>query len=514
MVERPGRVVVAALRPRLFALALVPLLVTPVLPLIDFYNHLARFFVLAHLGSDPQLGAAYQAHWAFLPDIGVDVIATPILAVVPPLLAAKLIIAGILAVLYGGLLYFHRALTGQRSILVAILLLPLLFSYILNWGFANFLLGLGFAFWAAGWWLRHRQRPALAVPVSCLWALLIFFTHGIAFALYGILVASLEVGLFLQAPERRPSALARALVLVAIQTIIPLIFFFSWETGQAADVAQRTLVSPPLASSAPQIHNGLHRLSTILRVEEGPAYWFDLTTFAVQAIAVCFLLWRGQMTIVKAAWPLIAIAMLLMAIVPSELFRVFYISDRMPLFAALCLLGALSIRPVPWARTSRIACAMLIATVLVRLGAVALDWNSYDRIYKEFQTVAVRIPHGSLTIGIMGGSGHHETRVPRCEMYGPLVIIEYGQIGPLFADRNQQPLLLAGDLGRAQDRLQSTMLIPDERTEDYNPYMIAAAAAGFDYLLVCNSQLLTRPFPPNLTLVAQNPHFALLHANR
>jgi hypothetical protein len=354
----------------------------------------------------------------------------------------------------------------------------------------------------------------LAVPVSCLWALLIFFAHGIAFALYGILVASLEAGLFLQAPERRPSALARALVLVAVQTIIPVLFFISWETSQAADMAQRALALAQLAPLAPQLHNGLYRLSTILRVEEGPAYWFDITTFVIQAIAVCFLLWRGQMTIARAAWPLIIIAILLMAIVPSEIFHVFHISDRMPLFAALCLLGALSIRPAVWTRAGRIVCAMLAVTVVVRLGVVTLDWNSYNRIYREFEVVATRIPRGSLTIGIMGGSGHHETRVPRCEMYDPLLIIEYGQIGPLFADRNQQPLLLAGALGRAQDRLQSTMLIPNERTKDYNPYIIAAAAAGFDYLLVCNTQLLTRPFPTNLTLIAQTSHFALLRANR
>ena len=39
----------------LFALAMIPLLATPVLPLIDFYNHLARFFVLAHVAQDPFL---------------------------------------------------------------------------------------------------------------------------------------------------------------------------------------------------------------------------------------------------------------------------------------------------------------------------------------------------------------------------------------------------------------------------------------------------------------------------
>ena len=96
-------------------------------------------------------------------------------------------------------------LTGQRSLLIAVLLLPLLYSYIFNFGFANFLLGLGFAFWAAGWWLSHRDRPRLAVPVSCLFAVAIFFTHGLAFGLYGILVASLEVG-FLHRHTRAPAA--------------------------------------------------------------------------------------------------------------------------------------------------------------------------------------------------------------------------------------------------------------------------------------------------------------------
>ena len=63
----------------LFGVALIPMLVTPVMPLIDFYNHLTRYFVLAHIGADPVLQTYYQAHWTLLPDIGVDLLATPLL---------------------------------------------------------------------------------------------------------------------------------------------------------------------------------------------------------------------------------------------------------------------------------------------------------------------------------------------------------------------------------------------------------------------------------------------------
>ncbi len=39
----------------ILALGLLPLIVTPVLPLIDFYNHVARFQVLATLADNPLL---------------------------------------------------------------------------------------------------------------------------------------------------------------------------------------------------------------------------------------------------------------------------------------------------------------------------------------------------------------------------------------------------------------------------------------------------------------------------
>ena len=51
-----------------------------------------------------------------------------------------------------------------------------------------------------------------------------------------------------------------------------------------------------------------------------------------------------------------------------------------------------------------------------------------------------------------------------------------------------------------------------ERPADYNTYMSDAVVAGFDYLLVCNAQLMTQPFPDNASLVAQTSHFALLRA--
>src|SRR3546814_6249034 len=67
-------------------LLMIPLLATPVLPLIDFYNHIARYYVLSHL-YEARLAANYASAWALPPNLGLDALATPLLGVIPPLAA-------------------------------------------------------------------------------------------------------------------------------------------------------------------------------------------------------------------------------------------------------------------------------------------------------------------------------------------------------------------------------------------------------------------------------------------
>lgn len=499
----------------LFLAAMMPLLVTPVLPLIDFYDHLARLFVLAHIEGSSLLPLYYQAHWSLQPDIGTDLVGTPLLRVLPPLAAGHLIAAGICAILYGGVLYFNRALTGRASLLVAALLLPLLYSYVFNWGFTNFLFGLGLTFWAAGWWVSQRHRPLLALPVACILSVIVFLSHGLVFALYGVIVAALEVGFFLNAPTCRPAALLRSLGLLLLQAVIPLALFLVWYLHHApGDAVTLTAGAHQISAGSAQAppFRGFHRFSTVFRVEEGPSFWFDILTFLAQLAIVAFLAWRGWIAIARPAWLLIGIGLLLIVITPAAMFGVYYIVDRMPLFVALCLLGALSLQRGNGTLSMRLAVVALAIIVFARLVAVTAYWRGYDNQYREFQTVAARIPPGSLTLNVMAGAGHHETEVPRCEMYGPLLIALYGQVGPLFALQGQHPILLKGALKEAVETLESRVAVPGAYASDYNPYIRAAAASGFSHLLVCNAQLLRQPFPDTVTVIEKTPHFALLKA--
>ena len=110
---------------------LVPLLLTPVLPFIDYYSHVLRYYVLAHAGAGTPFAANYLPAWALLPNLGLDVLGTAILWVVPPLLAAKLIVAMIILTLFAGVLYLgHRLRVGMTLLTVSLaeILAPAIFS--------------------------------------------------------------------------------------------------------------------------------------------------------------------------------------------------------------------------------------------------------------------------------------------------------------------------------------------------------------------------------------------------
>lgn len=499
----------------IFVAALIPLSTTPVLPLIDLYNHLARYFVLAHLDQTPALQHDYSAGWSLLPNIGLDVIVTALLGVLPQTLAAHVVVGLIFLVQFAGLLAFNRALTGRTSWLVAVLIVPLLYSFILNWGFANFLLGLGLVFATAAWWLRMRDRVAVALPVTLVAATAIFLTHGLAFALYGVLIVMLEFGLWLERRPRNPLMLVRALVPVAVQAVIPVFLFIRAAISHGGGGVSNAGASIARLSDSGALVGRLwslvgYRLTTIVRVEEGPAYWFDLATFAVQITVVAWLMCRGLGRIVRIIRPAIVAGGLLVVIVPPAMFGVGYVADRMPLFLAFIILGGLDLDPGRDA-VARAAKAMLIAVALVRLAAIAAMWHGYRKDYAEFDQIARLVPPGSLvTAATVGGSRHDDAR--RCDMYGPMLVSRHGAIAPLFADETQQPLRIVGHLRAALTSLSRALGPVTARDDNFAKVIAAAGPSGFEYVLLCHVNSLA-VLPPG-RLVRDTAHFALFRVGK
>lgn len=496
-----------------FLVALLPLLSVPVLPVIDFYNHAARYYILSRVEQTPFLAQNYQPAWALLPNIGMDVIGTWAMSVLPPELVPQGLAALSMAVQFSGVLFFSRRLIGRWSVVTPLLAAPLLYSYVFVWGFANFLLGLGLVFWAAGLWLALRRKLIIAAPLGCLFALLILLCHGVAFALYGLLVGGLELGFFLA--ERRPLAAARQFAALAIQAVMPVAMFLSMKAGQVAsgvtnadESVKRLAETGHVAQRLAEI--GLYRLQTIVRVAEGPTLWFDGAAFGLTVGILLILAWRGRLRIAAVAWPALAIGALLVVAVPPAMFGVGYVADRMPLFLAYLVVGSLDVR---FAREAldRLAVAALLALLLVRLAYTGLDWRKYRADFREFVAIASHIPPGSLVAQVNVDRNVHVSPSTRCEMYGPLLVMQ-GQATPLFANPAQQPMRIVGPLREAGRGFPAQTGVPDADAPAFFSHYIdlAAQSARYDYLLICGAERLTRRFPAHTAVVAKTRRFTLL----
>lgn len=488
---RPARGAIArpALFTAIFLIAALPVVAAPVLPLIDYYGHVARFFVLAHVDGDAFLAASYSPHWQILPNIGLDVIGTILMRGFSAPTVAKVLVVLLFAVQYFGVLAFNRQVAGRASLLVAVLCATLLYSFVLGWGFANFLLGLGLLFWGAAWWMAKRNRPWIATPVACLLAVAIFLTHGVAFVLYGLLLGGLELGIFLNSRPRSFANLAKQGAALAIQAVAPVLLFMASPTSASSDGLTNADEAVRRLSTTGELGHRIiellyHRLATIVRVAESPSLLLDAAGFVLVIAVLALLAIRRAITVPLFTLPAMGIGVLLVIVTPPALLGVGFIADRMPLFLALLVTGALVVRnPLP--RFDQACIAALVLLAVVKVAWIGVSWQGYRQDFAAFQRVAGAIPGRSIVGYVNGANLSRNDAGPRCNMYGPLLIPLHGQATDIFAFSTQQPIALAGRLDAAV-KSAARANAPDGRLADSETMFLKMQGDGlFDYVLTC-----------------------------
>ena len=169
-------------------LLLAPLLLVDVPPLLDYPNHLARLYLLAHGSDIPSLAPLFTPHWAIIPNLAVD-LAYPLLTLLPVHIAGRLILASLLLLQFTGVLALNRALFGRVHpwALASAFVIP---SGAFLLGFLNFTAGLGAALLTAALWIAHTPRhPRATCLLASIATIALFFCHlmGALFALILIL---------------------------------------------------------------------------------------------------------------------------------------------------------------------------------------------------------------------------------------------------------------------------------------------------------------------------------------
>lgn len=170
------------------AVTAIPLLVTPILPFVDYPNHLARIAILRDLNGS--LGTYFQGNARLLPNLGMDALMLALSAAMPVERAGQIAVVLVAVLFVTGFARLHAILHGARTPwaatgALAFYTLPLLF------GFLNFVLGVALAMHVLAGWLAIRSgKTRIVYGVLAGFVLLVCHLLGLVFV--GLLAPILD----------------------------------------------------------------------------------------------------------------------------------------------------------------------------------------------------------------------------------------------------------------------------------------------------------------------------------
>src|SRR6202521_1266931 len=175
----------------LAAMLLTPIWIASFPPLLDYPNHLARAFVLAHLNDSRfSFQHFYRADWGAYPYLGMDASLAVLGRLFPIETAGRVYLSLCVLALPGAACFFLRQAQPDAE---AASLWSLLIAYNVFFleGFLNFDLSLAVGLFSLGLWLRWLAKPATGRWIAALVAFTaLYFTHLLGFGIAGLIVAA------------------------------------------------------------------------------------------------------------------------------------------------------------------------------------------------------------------------------------------------------------------------------------------------------------------------------------
>jgi len=458
----------------LYLIVVYPLWAIPAPPLIDYPNHLARIFILAN-PQHPVLAQFYESHWGVLPNLAMELFATPLAMLLPVELAGKLFISMIFLLVASGALAAHYALHRRLS---AWPWLSFFFLYnpFLLWGWLNYLFGLGVALWLFAAWLVLRERPLrwLVAPTG---ALLLFFCHLLDFGVYMVLVSTYELGLMFTL-GKGAKRLGSATLDLLSQGLVPAILFFS--------------VSPTAGEGTLISLSGLdEKISAMRRVFDNYVGFLDFKlTFVPLTAAVVVGLATRTVTLERRMLVPLAGLLLIYAVLPPTLLTSAGGYPRFTIVLALFFIVACDLRlSAAWIKYSLIVALVLL--LLAREWVLGEHWRSMANERSEIRAALQTMPAGSRLLVKPTGESSSTEGADLWHVPCFAVIDRNAFVSSVFASPRQQPLRVRERYRRWNETSWTQLM----RTE-LGALPFQDIEADFDYVIVLGTGA-RDPAPPH-----------------
>ena len=479
----------------------VPFFLVDVPPVLDYPNHLARYFVLAH-PDDPYLSQIYQPQWRLVPNTGMDALGAVLLKLTSVHVGGRMLLALSLFAPVIGVIAYHRVAFGRfeywplASGLIA-------YNGIFFLGFMNFLLSLGLALVGAACWMAQRRGGGRwgAVAVGGVAGALIFLGHLFGVIMFALLIGAQEWARLWS--QRRSGdfvpQLAVTVGLLAL-TLAPAVLLY---------------LAGPLSegAAAPGAWLGFRKIWTSFTPFMTTNVWLTVWT-ATGVAAVLLLCWRHAV-LAPGIWLAMLLLALLFLAAPTSIKGASFVDVRLPLMIALLLFGGL--QPNFQRREAMVAAVIVTGLLVIRTGYISSDWIAHRRDLADLRRAIAPLPPLSRVLvasSVVGTALYDE--VPsrllpgmyRLDRHlGALVAIERHGFWPLmFADPTQQPVEVKPPYRALSQPLGEPVLLSALGAETYTERMLFDSRylpgwrSGFDYVLLIlpNSE---QPLPPGVVPV-------------
>lgn len=485
---------------------MIPFVLVDVPPVLDYPNHLARYFVLAH-PDDPVLSRMYEISWAILPNLGMDVLGAALLRVTDLHVAGRILLAmSLLAPVLGAALY-HRAVFREWSWWpLASGLIAYNGAFFL--GFMNFLLSLGLALMAAAMWiaLAHRNMRLVQVACGALAAAVLFFCHIFGVVFFAVLIGAHEASLLWDRYKSGALA-ARDVVITALAgaaALSPALVLY--------------LLSPLNAGPAAVGEwKGLAKLWRILAPFMTTSA--ELTLITGVAVLSLLILFRRKLELAPGL-PL-AMAALLLAFVaaPSSLKGGTFVDLRFAMMMGLLLFAG--IQPRLTAREGAFAAIAIGLLIAARTFHIGSTWIDHRQDLADVRAAIAKVEPRARVLAARGRPGHIVGTEPEARALpgiyrldghlGALLVAERKAFFPLlFADPAQQPLTVRPPF----DRIAQPLVEPAEwlwlseqplsSDAQLRARYLAQWQRDFDYVLLIDAPADVQPHPALSLLYSGN----------
>jgi hypothetical protein len=466
----------------------LPFWTGPWLGMIDYPNHLGRYFILAHHDELPALQTFYQVRWSLIPDIGSDVV---ILAVhratgLPTETVSQVLVGLFSVLLIPAVLCLNRALFGAWSCwpLASALLV---FNHVLLYGFVNYIGGLTLAFFLAAAWVALHDRPvAILMPAFAVGATMLFFFHFYAFAVYGLFFLCHEAwSLWVDRSSR--SALLRRMAL-SLQFLPALLILTMLSPTSRNITFSRIGLSTPEAKLL-----GLYSIFDI----GIPA--ISIVTFLVFGAAVLAGLLTRRLVFSPTGASAMVGMMAIFLVMPFELLGSGFADYRLPLAIAAVAIAATRWRALP-KRVALILSVALVTLVALRVVAMTFEWRHDNQRYAEIIRVMSRMETGRKLLSVIAEEDvterflHHP---PLDNVAGLAVIVRQAFVPTMFAEPEKQPIVFRPAVAPLVQYIPPIVRLYDPAEDPLS----AAATDDYDYVLVFARTPWHRDTPAHLTRI-------------